>query len=336
MKIVGCQYAPPRLFNSIKNIRTGKDAFTVGEVHMYSLRVLGAQDIAAFREFTFPYFRSALTPAKLSTRMTAVGATLLGDPVGMVVAEAQSDARVAEIQSIGVAADQRHVGIGTALLRRIESELVARQCTWAEIAYMSNRPSTLGVEALLRKTGWPAASPRVMICRTDFDRLCQSPWMKDADFCAPFEVFRWKDLIPQESAAMKESQARKEWFPEALSPFAKERLIDPVCSLGLRFRGEIIGWCIGHQVGEDTLSCGCLFVKKEFEARGRAITLLAQAIHASRNTNRRKFIFGVSFERPAMIRFVQRRMAPYLSSIETTKGSRKQLIRQSSALSLQT
>ena len=288
--------------------------------------------MADFSAFTFPYFRATLTAANFGVRTTAVGATLAGDPVGLVLAELQQDARVAEICSIGVAAHQRHVGIGTALLRRIEYELVDRRCAWAEVAYMTNRTSTFIVERLLRKTGWPAAALRVMICRTDFDLLYSAPWMKETDFPPPFQVFRWKELTVRERADTMESQAHKEWFPEALSPFVKDYLIDPVCSLGLRYQGEIVGWCIGHQIGEDTLSCGCLFVRKEFEARGRAIALLAQAVHASRHTDRRKFIFGVSFERPPMIRFVQRRMAPYLRSIETTKGSRKQLSAHSSVL----
>ncbi len=299
---------------------------------MYSLKLLGPQDVGCFSEFTFPYFRSMLTPGAFSSRMAAIGAVLLAEPVGLIFAELKADPRVADIHSIGVVAQHRHVGIGTALLQRIERELQARRCAWAEIAYMTDRPSTPMVEGLLRRTGWPTAAPRVMICRTDFDRLRQAPWMKSAKFRAPFQVFPWTELTARERADMLESQAREPWFPEALNPFAKDYLIDPVCSLGLRYRGQIVGWCIGHQVGEDTLSCGCLFVREDFQARGRAITLLAQAIDASRNTDRRKFIFGVSFERPLMIRFVQRRMAPYLTSIQTTKGSRKPLTSQSSAL----
>lgn len=298
---------------------------------MYNLRLLGPQDVGCFSEFTFPYFRPMLTPGAFSSRMTAVGAVLLAEPVGLIFAELKADPLVADIHSIGVLAQHRHVGIGTALLQRIERELVSRRCAWAEISYMTDRPSTPKVEGLLRKTGWPAGALRVMICRTDFDRLCQAPWMKNPEFPAPFEVFRWSELSARERADALESQAREEWFPEALNPFAKQSLIDPVCSLGLRYRGQLVGWCIGHQVGEDTLSCGCLFVRQEFQAQGRAITLLAQAIHASRNTDRRKLIFGVSFERPLMIRFVQRRMATYLTSIQTTKGSRKQLTPQSSA-----
>lgn len=291
---------------------------------VYSLKLLGRQDVGCFSELTFPYFRSMLTPEAFSSRMVAVGAVLLGEPVGLVLAELKSDPRVADIDSIDVVAQQRHVGIGTALLQRIERELLARGCSWADITYMTQRPSTPSVEGLLRKTGWPAAAPRVMICRTDFDRLRQAPWMKPTDFPVPFQVFRWIELTARERADILESQVRAEWFPEALSPFVKTRF-DPVCSLGLRYRGEVVGWIIAHQVIEDTLSCGPLFVRKEFEARGRAITLLAHAFHASRNTDTRNFIFGVSLQRPLMVRFVQRRMSPYLISIQITKGSRKRL-----------
>lgn len=303
---------------------------------MYSLKLLTGQDVGCFSDLTFPYFRSRLTQESFSSRMLAVGAVLSGQPVGLVLAELKSDPRVAEIDSIDVIAQQRHVGIGTALLLRIERELVARGCSWAEIAYVTERPFTPIVEGLLRKTGWPEPAPRATICKTDYDQLSHAPWMKRIDFPAPFQVFPWKDLTTRERADILESQACAEWFPEALNPFVKERVVDPMVSLGLRYRGQVVGWFIAQQVSEDTLSGGPLFVKKEFEARGRAISLLAQAIHASRNAGRRKFIFGVSFERPLMIRFVQNRMARYLTSIQTTKGSRKRLTLHSSDLGLQT
>ncbi len=293
---------------------------------MYSLRSLSEQEVAGFSEFTFPYYRSVLNEMSLGGRMVAVGAVLPQEPVGLAFAELKNNLKTAVIRSIAVAPQQRRIGIGTALLRRVERELSARGCGIAEVIYMAGRPSTPALESLLRSNGWPTATPRLMICTSDFELLSRAPWMKPTDFPPAFDVFPWKDLSSGDRADLLECQERELLYPEALSPFAHEDLTDPTCSFGLRHKGRLVGWCIVQQFGAGTLRCSSLFVKKEFEAQGRAIALLARSVHATPGTGRPNFIFDVSFERPRMIQFVRRRMAPYLKSIRITNESRKKLM----------
>jgi ribosomal protein S18 acetylase RimI-like enzyme len=292
---------------------------------MFSVKNLSEQEVASFTEFTFPHYRSVLSKMSLGRRMVAAGAVFLQESVGFVFAELKDSFRAAVIRSIAVAPEQRRMGIGTALLRFVERELITRGCGVAEIIYMTGRPSTPAVEGLLRRTGWPAATPRLMICTSDFDLLASAPWMTPTDFPAGFEVFRWDKLPALERAELLQCQEREPFFPEALSPFAHEDVAEPACSFGLRFKGQVVGWCLVQQFGADTLRCGSLFVRKEFEAQGRAIALLARSVHATPQTGRPNFIFDVSFERPRMIQFVRRRMAPYLKSIRITNESRKKL-----------
>jgi GNAT superfamily N-acetyltransferase len=291
---------------------------------MYSLKILSEQEVAGFNEFTFPHYRSVLSKMSLGHRMVAVGAVLLRESVGLVFAELKETLRAAAIRSIAVAPQQRRIGIGTALLQRVELELMTRGCGVAEVIYMAGRPSTPAVESLLKKNGWPTANPRMMICTSDFDLLSRAPWMKLA-LPPAFEIFLWKELTACERADILECQAREKFFPEVLNPFAHEDLAEPACSFGLRYKGRVVAWCIVQQFDANTLRCGSLFVRKEFEAQGRAIALLARSIYATRDTGRSNFIFDVSFERPRMIRFVQRRMTPYLKSIRITNESRKKL-----------
>jgi GNAT superfamily N-acetyltransferase len=300
-------------------------------LHMYSLKILSEEEVAGFSQFTFPHYRHVLSEMSLGSRMVAVGAVLVRESVGLVFAELQEGRQSAVIRSIAVAPQQRRIGIGTALLRLVERELNKRGCRAAEVIYMAEQPSTLAVEGLLRRNGWPAATPRLMICTSDFDLLSRAPWMKLTDFPPEFEVFCWNRLTACERADILEGQEREQFFPEALSPFAHEDLTDPSCSFGLRYKGRVVGWCVVQQFGANTLRCSSLFVRKEFEDRGRAIALLARSVHATPRTGRPNFIFDVSFERPRMIQFVRRRMAPYLKSIRTTNESRKQLTAESLA-----
>ena len=294
--------------------------------HIDGIRILSDEEaMIGFGLFTYPYYRAVLGEMLRSGRTVAIGAFLRSEAIGLVLAELQESNRKAAICSIAVAAQQRRTGIATALLREVERELIIRGCRLAEIIYMTERPSTLAVEGLLRKSGWPEANCRLMICSSDFDLLSQAPWMRRTDFPAGFEVFRWKDLADHERIEILESQEKRPWFPEVLSPFDHENKMEPCCSLGLRHRERVIGWCIGDRLGADTLRCSSLFVGEQFAAQGRAITLLARSIHASRGIGRPNFTFDVSFQRPLMIQFVQRRMTPYLKSIRITKESRKTL-----------
>jgi GNAT superfamily N-acetyltransferase len=292
---------------------------------MYSLKILCEEEASGFGGFTFPYYRSMLGEMLRGGRMIAIGAVAPSEAVGLVVAELKESNRIATVCSIAVAPQQRRKGIATALLRQVESELVAHGCRLAEVIYMAERPSTPAVEGLLKKNGWLPANLRLMICTSDFDLLSRAPWMRQTDFPATFEIFPWKELTDRERAHILKSQENEPWFPEALSPFAHQDTIERLCSFGLRYNGQVIGWCIVHQLGADTLRCGALFVGKEFAPQGRAIALLARSILATRETGRRNFIFNVSFQRPRMIQFVRRRMAPYLKSIQITKESRKEL-----------
>jgi GNAT superfamily N-acetyltransferase len=292
---------------------------------MFSLKTLSEEEVTGFSEFTFPYYRSVLGEMSTGRRMIAVGAVLFLKAIGLVLAEVKESSRKAVICSIAVAPPQRRTGVATALLQRIEHELIVRGCESAEVIYMAERPSTVAVEGLLRKSGWPVANSRLMICNGDFDHLTKAPWMKHTNFPAAFEVFPWEHLTERERVEILDVQQKETWFPEVLSPFAHEDQIYPGCSLGLRWHGKVIGWCIVHKFGADTLRCSSLFVGKEFAAQGRAVTLLARSIHASCRAGRPNIIFDVSFQRPRMIQFVQRRMAPYLKSIQITKESRKEL-----------
>ena len=114
----------------------------------------------------------------------------------------------------------------------------------AEVIYMAERPSTPAVEGLLKKNGWLPASLRLMICTSDFDLLSRAPWMRQTDFPATFEISPWKELTDRERAQILESQENEPWFPEALSPNYSPDTIEPLCSFGLRYNGQVIGWCI--------------------------------------------------------------------------------------------
>ena len=115
-------------------------------------------------------------------------------------------------------------------------------------------------------------------------------------------------------------------YPEILSPWSDEEIIEPLNSLGLRYEDQVVGWMITHRVAENTIRYTKMFVRKDLQSLGRAISLLAKAIKLQLETREdSKAVFTVFADNTEMIRFVNKRLAPYLNSIRQSWGASKVL-----------
>lgn len=284
---------------------------------MYSVEEIAFPQRALFRDLTFPLFRPLLITPQLDNRYFTLGVELGGEPVGLAVAEIdQQDPAQADIHSIAVAAQHRRRGIGVALMNRLEEVLLERGVGLGRFTYMSGLPQTPSVEAMLRKCGWSEARPRMMVCRGDMPSILKAPWMQERSFPPEFSVFSWCALSAEERAGILAKQSASPWYPEELTPFKNEQQIEPINSLGLRYNGEIVGWCIGHVMTADTVRYSSLFVRREHQITGRAIPLLANSIYRLLDAPHYKLaMFDVAMDNVPMLRFVKTRMAPYLISV---------------------
>jgi GNAT superfamily N-acetyltransferase len=281
---------------------------------MLRLERVAQPDLASWAAFTYPYYRPRLIAA--DPDLIAVAASIGGHPIGFALAAIrEDDRRIVDVCSVIVAPAHRRRGIATAILQRLEEEAGIARCQALVGKYMTDRPSTAAVEALLRKSGWSQAERRMLFCESDFATITQAAWMHQRDFPDGYEPFLWATLTAAEREDILERQRRNPWFPETLTPFWMEDSIEPVSSLGLRYRGEIAGWCISHRVNIDTIRYSRLFVRREFQGLARAIPLLARSIYCHENTEVDKAIFDVAAPNALMLRFVERRMKPYLKSM---------------------
>jgi GNAT superfamily N-acetyltransferase len=281
---------------------------------VYTVARIGFPEWTAYRELTFPYFRQWLD--RSDPDLIAVGAKLASRPVGLALAKISTeDSRIGEIHSLFVSPDQRRVGIASKLLESTGCALRGFSAIGASITYMDGGPSTPALEGLLDKLQWGPPCPRMLICESDFETITKAPWMTMREFPAEFEVFLWAELTAAEREEILDRQRRAPWFPELLSPFWMEHKLEPVSSLGLRYRGEIVGWCISHRVDRETIRYARLFVRKELQSTSRAVMLLAQSIYRHENTEVYKAIFDVAANNATMLRFAERRLAPYMKSM---------------------
>lgn len=292
---------------------------------IYNFSLLNPSETYLYDWMTYPLYRSRLQVNKLS--FIAVKADVLDQPIGLALAEIEARRQTANLLSVYTITRHRRKGAAAGLIHHVESELRRCGCKTLKAVYETNRANTIAVEGMLRKCKFPEAKMRALVCRCYGDRLKQSPWMKKSLLPSAFEIFLWKDLTDNEKQSMKESRKRSPWYSEQLSPFNEEDIIEPLNSIGLRYKGEVAGWMITHRIAEDTIRYTSIFVRDDLQKYGLSVPLLIESIKRHikcyREIKADKATFVIPLGRTEMINFVKNRMSPYINeinkSVETVK-----------------
>jgi ribosomal protein S18 acetylase RimI-like enzyme len=285
----------------------------------------------AYRAMTFPRFRPLLEQLGPGSPVVGLGARRGEQPLGLALAEIGPGHGVAEILSLFVSPADRSRGVGASLLAGLEQELVGRGCAEARIVYMTGKATTAALERLLARAAWSAPSVRMLVGRGD-RKMLQAPWMSGYRLPADYTVLPWGELPAEARSALVESVARSGRDAFALFADSGEPL-EPITSLALRRRGETVGWFLTHRLAPDTVRYTSQWVREDCRASGCAVGLLAAAIRrqvAALGLDSR-VVFAVRVENRPMVRFLERRLRPYLAALVETRGSSKALGRQPEA-----
>jgi hypothetical protein len=115
-----------------------------------------------------------------------------------------------------------------------------------------------------------------------------------------------------------------------VTPFLEEDRIDPRTSVGLRENGRLVGWLVGHRLGEGLVRYTCLFVHASVSVKGLGFRMLTESTRrqaqADAHLEQAQAVWAVVAGNP-MADFVRRRLAPHLPQlVETlTMHSEKEL-----------
>ena len=239
--------------------------------------------------------------------LIGVAALWRGRPTGLIVCE-KGSCEAARILCWSVLSEHRNRGVGTALLQRLERLVSAYGCRRLTLSFRSDWPSGNIVEELLRRNGWPEPRESLVLFKS-VDRLFVEPaWFRRNLLPRGYEIFPWIDLGAQERVRIVQKQRTSTWFPAELTPFQEEDRLEIANSLGLRRRGEVVGWLITHRVDPEVIQYSSLFVSPQLQRLGRALPLVVEAIRRQRELGIPRAIFQVRADNRAAIRFVQRRM----------------------------
>jgi GNAT superfamily N-acetyltransferase len=291
---------------------------------METIRRLEGFEGLPFLAMTFPFYRSLLESSSLAGNAIACGAFDSARPTGLALAGLLPN-RHAQIVSLYVAPAERKRGLGGRLLRQLEAELVVAGCPSAEILYNAGGASTPALERILAASQWPAATPRTLICRAD-GRILNAQWFAEARLPREAQIFSWTEITPEERRSIEDRQAAAPWVPDDLMPGNHEEGLEPLNSLGLRYKGEVVGWMITHRLAPKLCRYTCSFMRADIERRLAIVPMYREAI--TRQGEYEGFdsigIWTVPYRHTRMADFVRNRMAPHLVSLETVMITSKQ------------
>lgn len=306
------------------------------------LRILTAPVSSEFETMTFPVYRPLLKlePRPLHPEMgdnklvqpLAIGAFLEDKPVGLVLAEtpvkgpSAPGSRDPEMLSLFCHKGSRDRGVGRALVTQLEKALAERGFARVHAVYMTGKPSIAAVESILRRRRWSPPVARTVTVRFTPDEAAATPWFGVRFLEPDYEIFPWKELTPEERAEIERSHKESPWISEGLEPWLHDRYgFDPVSSLGLRYKGEVVGWVINHRLSADRLRFTCSFVRKPLGSRGRIFPVFSASIARAREAGYRHCLFITPVRFKTMVKFIERRCKRWAGFVGETRGSTKEL-----------
>lgn len=285
---------------------------------------------------TFPAYRHllGLYPA---ARHPEQGDEKLVQPIGVVAAAGPgilglalaelplSPEGVPELLSVFVDEGLRNRGLATQLVERLEQELAAKGGTELRAVYMTGKPSIAAVERVFDKRGFSAPEARTITLRFTPEEALLTPWFSRIRLSSEYQVVPWAEITAAERLGLQSSNAEKPWIAAGLEPWRHDRSFHAVSSVGLRYKGEVVGWVINHQVTSDTVRFTCSFMRKDLGRRGRIMPLYTASLERLREAGCRLCTFVTPVSYKTMVDFARKRCAPWASFLGETRGVSKKL-----------
>jgi GNAT superfamily N-acetyltransferase len=301
---------------------------------MFHVSQLDTTSCPAYESLTFKYARPLLQQMDERPTCLALGAewrdgTQRTEAAGLLLLHCPAGSAEAEVISLFVKAKYRRRGIGTALLRLAEGLLQERQRSKLGLIYYSGKPVTPAIESFLHREGWSRPETEGKVYTADM-RIAEAPWLRKTGLPGGMRSFYWHELPEEDKSRLEKLEGCL--YPGYLSPFKAMLPLEKRNSLGLRARGETVGWCVTYRIAEDTVLYDSVFIAPEYRLSGCAFMLIAQSIAIQLEHRIPRAIFAVNREALFMRQMLDRWLAPYTTGNSERKASYKDLSKRGLAV----
>ena len=248
--------------------------------------------------------------------------------MGLVLADTPLDGGAhPEMLSLFVHSDWRGKGIGTRLVGALEDCLREAGHTIVDAVYMTGRPTAAAVERIFQKRGWGNPVTRAISVRFTPEEATRTPWFKRVSLPpGDYEIFPWTELTAEERDLIKRSHEQTPWIAKGLEPWKHDYYgFDPISSLGLRYRGTVVGWVINHRISTGCVRFTCSFMRDDLSRRGRILPLYTESILRVSQAGIGECSLVTPLEYAHMAEFLKRRCASAVHFFAETRASAKLL-----------
>lgn len=296
--------------------------------HIWSSADVGVREaLQRLRRLSFPDLGRLATTRQLREPLIAVIAADAAGAIGLALAERQADGG-AELISLFVAPEHRRQGVGAALIHALRQAAAQLGCCELRLITRDSWPAMPVLMRLLARQGWETPQPHMLLARSTC-ALMATALLKHPPVIPPgFWIFPWTELEPAERVVLQTEAGMMAHVPAALRPLQYEAAIEGATSLGLRYGTELIGWIICQRAAPEVIQYSSLYVRPPFQQRGRGIPLLLEALRRQCLLGVPRAIFQVDASNTVMVRFVLRRMRPYLTDLTLSRLTRLPLVRE--------
>lgn len=236
-----------------------------------------------------------------------------GECAGFLLASASIGTRSSEIEALAVLPAFRRRGIASQMVRIFEDRARDLESIVGIVLYEDRHPDLADIQSILKSRGWK--KPQLQIQRYHFQvHEFHPPWFeREYPLSSDFEIFPWKNLTDQERSRI-DYQLRGGTFDADVHPFSETTYTtEYLNSLGMRHKGELIGWMVTHRLQPDTIRYSCFYIRDDYRHRGFSLRLLIDAIRLQQKSDVPNSTFELRFARleSRWRRFVEHRLAPY-------------------------
>ena len=289
---------------------------------MYHILPLAGPKRTLYARLASPAGADLLQASAGADSVVALGASFLGRPVGVLIAELDDASGLASVRELQMLPPYHTTALGGMLLAALEDELRRRALRSIEFSYRSDDDPAMCAHALA-EAGWPDPQHVYTLYELDWT-LATLPWHRRSSLPPAIEIVPWAEVTAAQLEQIKRRQELGNWSTAGTSPFSTPATqVDGSWSVGLRIGDAILGWILGERIDAQTAYVAVAFVSPEVRG-GAGIALMSEVARRQSAAGIRSTAIN-ALPGSAMARAVERVMAAFLVARTAEYSSRKEL-----------